>query len=73
MIRYRILPSGALVVGDTETGRTAMAFPNSVYARNARQGWAENVVKAMMVGENANQIVDAAVDARNWKLIEDTL
>lgn len=69
MIRFRHLSTGAFVAGDTETRRTAMAFPKSQYAGRA-VGAPESTAAAMMRAENANPVVDAAVDARNWRLIE---
>lgn len=37
MIRYRLLPDGGFVAGDTETGRTAYAYPTSPRAEAARK------------------------------------
>jgi hypothetical protein len=69
MIRYRMLPNSAFVAGDTETGRTAMAFPRSMFAARA-VGAPDSTAATMMRAENTNPVVDAAVDARNWRLIE---
>lgn len=36
MIKYRMLPDGGFVVGDTETGNASYAYPTSISAEGAK-------------------------------------
>lgn len=53
-IVFKLLDDGGFVVGDTDTGRTAYAYPTSPFATKAKKS-PVNVAKAMM---------------RNWTKLE---
>ena len=70
MIKFRTLPDGAFVAGDTDTSRTAYAYPTSVYAR-AAQKRPELVAFDMVTHLTQFPASDpiAELDARNWERI----
>lgn len=68
-IVHKVMPDGGFVCGDTQTGRTAYAYPTSPHATKARKS-AATVAKAMMrnVGPTCDLVKE--YDARNWQKLE---
>jgi hypothetical protein len=68
VILYRILPDGGFVAGDTDTRRTAYAYPKSGLAFRAKLQ-AAKVAAEMVSAANAEAIPDhirIPYDAANW-------
>lgn len=74
MIRFRLLPDGGFVAGDSQTGRTVYAYPTSNNARHA-QHIPEYVAQAMLLDTNRmatdrdTSPICREYDARNWALL----
>lgn len=67
-IQYRMLEDGAFIAGDTNTGRTAYAYPTSSHATLARRLPAR--IAAEMIAsanrETVSQEIRDDYDERNW-------
>lgn len=70
-IVFKLLDDGGFVVGDTDTGRTAYAYPTSPFATKAKKS-PVNVAKAMMrnVARDGRSSTVIAYDTRNWTKLE---
>jgi hypothetical protein len=73
-LKYRLLPDGAFVAGDTSTGRTAYAYPTSDHATQAKRQ-PERVAREMVDRENSfgawrdakgGRVACDEFDARQW-------
>lgn len=71
MIRYRLLPDGGFVVGDTDSSRTAYAYPSSPYADDARKRPA--LTAHAMINDalalTSPVYIQREYDSRNWALL----
>ena len=70
-IRFKLETNGAFIAGDTETGRTAYAYPSSTYAMQAKRH-PKTVAAEMMADENSTGRWRDAFDdydLRHWTRI----
>jgi hypothetical protein len=72
-IQYKLLTDGGFVVGDTETGITAYAYPSSEHATKARKN-PSGIASEMIKRENEIAFchmsnIGLDHDARNWGLL----
>lgn len=71
-IKFKILPDGGFVAGDTESGLTSYAYPSSPYAISARKNPAK-VAATMIRGEGALSRTYSEhakeYDRKNWETL----
>jgi hypothetical protein len=70
-IRYKILPNGAFVAGDTESGFTCYAYQSSQHADAARKSpakVAEKMIRKELKSSRASMYAKD-YDARNWQIL----
>lgn len=71
MIKYRLLPDGGFVAGDTDSSRTAYAYPTSPYAEDAakRPALTAHAMINDAIACTSPVYIQRDYDARNWALL----
>lgn len=71
MLKFKILPDGAFVCGDTGTGVTVYSYPTSIHANAAKRNAevaARSILREQPRYRGFPEIV-AAYDKRNWETL----